>query len=144
MAGASLYIACRFCGYAITLDEIAGASGLPKKDIGRAYRHLVRELGINPPPFTAKHFAVRLLARFRLRGQTEDMALRLLDKLAEARAAEGCSPVGVAAAAVYAASLAFSERLTQREIAEKAGVTEVTVRNHFKRIMRSLEITLYL
>ncbi|MHA1216433.1 MAG: transcription initiation factor IIB, partial [Candidatus Thorarchaeota archaeon] len=43
-------------------------------------------------------------------------------------------------AAIYVASILLDERRTQREIAEVARVTEVTVRNRYKEIVRVLQI----
>jgi transcription initiation factor TFIIB len=44
------------------------------------------------------------------------------------------------AAAIYIASLMNNERRTQREVAEVAGVTEVTIRNRYKELAERLEI----
>ncbi|MGQ4871799.1 MAG: transcription initiation factor IIB, partial [Candidatus Thorarchaeota archaeon] len=52
----------------------------------------------------------------------------------------GRDPLGLAAAAIYVASILLDERRTQREIAEVARVTEVTVRNRYKEIVRVLQI----
>lgn len=50
--------------------------------------------------------------------------------------------MGLAAAALYIACLEKGEKKTQRDIAEAAGVTEVTVRNRYKSLRRQLELTL--
>jgi transcription initiation factor TFIIB len=52
----------------------------------------------------------------------------------------GRDPLGLAAAAIYVASIMLDERRTQREIAEVARVTEVTVRNRYKEIVKKLGI----
>jgi Transcription initiation factor IIB (TFIIB) len=52
----------------------------------------------------------------------------------------GRGPTGVAAAAIYIASIALNERRTQREVAEVAGVTEVTIRNRYKELTEKLGI----
>ena len=50
----------------------------------------------------------------------------------------GRGPTGVAAAAVYIASVLCGERRTQRDVAEVARVTEVTVRNRYKELCEKL------
>ncbi|MDO8055382.1 MAG: transcription initiation factor IIB, partial [Candidatus Hermodarchaeota archaeon] len=45
---------------------------------------------------------------------------------------------GLAAASLYIASIQEGERRTQREIAEISRVTEVTVRNRYKELVREL------
>ena len=46
----------------------------------------------------------------------------------------------MAAAALYVASLLEGEKKTQREVAEVAHVTEVTVRNRYKELVEKLHI----
>ena len=48
--------------------------------------------------------------------------------------------MGLAAAALYIACLQNIEKETQKDIAEAAGVTEVTVRNRYKDLMRRLHL----
>jgi transcription initiation factor TFIIB len=50
--------------------------------------------------------------------------------------------MGLAAAALYIACLIKNEKKTQKDIAEAAGVTEVTVRNRYKSLRRQLDIEL--
>lgn len=55
---------------------------------------------------------------------------------------EGLRPedltVGYVAAAIYAASLLCNEKRTQRDVADAAGITEVTLRNCYQEQMRNL------
>jgi transcription initiation factor TFIIB len=46
--------------------------------------------------------------------------------------------MGIAAAASYIASVIVGEKRTQREIAEIAKVTEVTIRNRYKELVNRL------
>ena len=63
--------------------------------------------------------------------------------LAEKRGlTSGRGPTGVAAAAIYVASIYYRERRTQRDIARISQVTEVTVRNRFKELITKLNIVL--
>jgi len=45
VAAAALYAACRQCSVPRTLDEIAEVSRVSRKEIGRTYRFISRELG---------------------------------------------------------------------------------------------------
>ena len=47
----------------------------------------------------------------------------------------GRSPISVAAAAIYMASQASSDKITQRDIAEIAGVADVTIRQCYKLML---------
>ncbi|MEK6882489.1 MAG: hypothetical protein AABY22_22905, partial [Nanoarchaeota archaeon] len=49
-------------------------------------------------------------------------------------------PAGIAAAALYVASLLNDEKKTQREVADVAGITEVTIRNRYKELIDKLNL----
>ncbi len=50
----------------------------------------------------------------------------------------------MSAAALYIAGVLLGERRTQREVAEVAGVTEVTIRNRYKEMAEELDIEITL
>jgi len=50
------------------------------------------------------------------------------------------APTGIAAAALYVSSLIHGEKRTQREVADVAGVTEVTIRNRYKELLDKLKL----
>jgi len=52
----------------------------------------------------------------------------------------GRGPTGIAAAALYVSALLHGEKRTQREVAEVAGVTEVTIRNRYKELLKELNL----
>ena len=57
-----------------------------------------------------------------------------LDKVEKDELASCVAPSGVAAATIYIAAILCNKPCTQKEVAEVAGVTEVTIRNRYKRI----------
>jgi transcription initiation factor TFIIB len=48
--------------------------------------------------------------------------------------------MGLAATVLYMSCLANGESKTQKDIADMAGVTEVTIRNRFKDLQTKLEL----
>lgn len=73
-----------------------------------------------------------------MQGKVEEIAHKILAVAKVMRLTSGRGPTGVAAAASYIASVLTSERRTQREIAEIAQVTEVTIRNRYKELAERL------
>jgi transcription initiation factor TFIIB len=72
------------------------------------------------------------------------LSMELLKQIAEQELASGRGPTGMAAAVLYIASVLCGERRTQREVAEVAGVTEVTIRNRYKELAEKLDIEIIL
>jgi transcription initiation factor TFIIB len=70
--------------------------------------------------------------------------LEILQEAAHRELTSGCGPTGIAPASLYIASVLCGERRTQREIADIAGVTEVTIRNRYKEIAKKLDIDILL
>jgi transcription initiation factor TFIIB len=70
----------------------------------------------------------------------QEIAVKLLQKAISKGLVSGRGPTGVAAAAVYIASAMVNERRTQKEVAEVAGVTEVTIRNRYRELKDELGI----
>ena len=54
---------------------------------------------------------------------------------------EGKDPVGLAAASVYVASILLNEKRTQREVADKLGITEAAVSRYISGKRGAIEIT---
>ncbi len=84
---------------------------------------IVNNLGLSQKVFTLASIIINVLKN---RGYTE-----------------GKDPAGIAAAAVYVASIVMNEKKTQREVAKAAEVTEVTIRNRYKDIVDKVEIQVF-
>jgi len=135
VTSAALYLACRQCGLPRTLDEIAQASSVHKKEIGRSYRFLIKELNYSIPPLKPSQYITKFSNQLTMQGKVEEIAHKILASAKELKLTSGRGPTGIAAAASYIASVLTGERKTQREIAEIAQVTEVTIRNRYKELV---------
>ncbi|MBE6502746.1 transcription initiation factor IIB [uncultured Methanobrevibacter sp.] len=140
VVAASLYAACRRCNVPRTLDEIAEVSRVTKKEVGRTYRFLTRELNIKLPPTSPVDYVPRFASELGLSGEAQSKAIEIIEKAMEKGLTSGRGPTGVAAAALYIASVLLGERKTQRDVADIAGVTEVTIRNRYKELTEQLEM----
>ena len=63
-------------------------------------------------------------------------------RLKDRRIITGRDTRGLAAAAIYIASILTDYKITQRDIASIAGVTEVTVRNRYKELVTKLNLSM--
>ncbi|MFH1682532.1 MAG: transcription initiation factor IIB, partial [Candidatus Woesearchaeota archaeon] len=139
VAGA-LYAACRRHEVPRTLDEMGEASGIEKKEIGRTYRFVTRELGINILPSNPADYIPRFASALNLSADTQTRAMEILEQARDIELTSGRGPTGIAAAALYVGSLIHGEKRTQREVADVAGVTEVTIRNRYKELIKKLKL----
>jgi transcription initiation factor TFIIB len=137
---ACIYAACRSYNIPRTLDEIAATSDVPRKEIGRTYRFMIRKLGIKVRASAPKDYISRFSSILHLSPKTQNEALKILKKADISELTSGRGPAGIAAAALYVAALLNSEKRTQREVADVAGITEVTIRNRYKELIEQLGI----
>src|SRR5208337_3930089 len=92
--------------------------------------------GLKAPPDFPDRLRTTLLLRAYPQGRSPEPGSRDFEA--------GRGPTGVAAAAIYISSILGGERRTQREVAEVAGVTEVTIRNRYKELAEKLDIEIIL
>lgn len=136
----ALYAACRRHEVPRTLDELADASSIEKKEIGRTYRFVTRELGISILPSNPADYIARFATSLKLSAETQSRAVEILEQAQREELTSGRGPTGIAAAALYVSALIHGEKRTQREVADVAGVTEVTIRNRYKELLDKLKL----
>ena len=141
VVASSLYAACRKAGVPRTLDEVAESTSSDRKEIGRTYRFLSRELVLKLKPTRPEEYLSRFCSELGLDGKVQRMAEDILKQAEEQELVSGKGPTGLAAASIYISSIKSNQRRTQREVADVAAVTEVTVRNRYKELVEELEIS---
>lgn len=142
VASATLYAACRKAQVPRTLEEVAEASRVDKKEVSRTYRFITRELNIHLSPTNPVRYVARFGSELDVSGEVRVRAMDIIRKAQEEKLTLGKGPSGTAAAGIYIAALLEGERRTQKDVAETAGVTEVTIRNRYKELVEELDIQL--
>lgn len=138
LIAASLYAACRDTETPRTLKDVAKVSNVKKKDIARCYRLLLREMDLKMPVIDPTKCISRIASRAGLSEKTKRRAIQILKMAIESQTSAGKDPMGLAAAALYVACVKEGENKTQKDVAEAAGVTEVTIRNRYKGLKAAL------
>src|SRR5208283_4935943 len=141
ITAASLYAACRMSETPRTLKDVSAASRIRKKDVARCYRLLVRELDLRMPVVDPVKCISKIATKVEISMLTQHRAIRIINEAKKKGIVTGKDPMGLAAASLYVACVLERERKTQKEIAEVANVTEVTVRNRYKGLKEALNIT---
>jgi transcription initiation factor TFIIB len=133
---AAIYIACREMGAQRTLGDVTKITDVKRKDLSRSYRLLIRELDIKVPLADPMKCIIKIANRAGLSEKTRRMAMSTMNELVQKEMSAGKDPMGIAATVLYQTCLSNGETITQRGIAEAAGVTEVTVRNRFNDLKK--------
>lgn len=141
VATASLYAAARMADNPRSLGEVTTVSRIDEMEFTRTYRYIVRQLTLEIMPPDPESYVGRFASELDLPDETEHRARELLRAAKRRGAHSGKSPVGLAAAAVYAAAGLGDLQLTQSEVSEVADVSEVTIRNRYTELLDADERT---
>jgi transcription initiation factor TFIIB len=140
LVAASLYAACRSTQTPRTLKDIGDAANLDRLDIARSYRLLVTENEMPQPVTNPSKSISRVAYGAGLSTKVERRSLEILKKAGLEGALAGNSPMGLAAASLYIASVLEGERSTKTHLAMVAGVSNVTIRNRCKVLISMLAL----
>ena len=132
LIAASLYAACRDTETPRTLKDIAEAANVKRKDISRCYRLLYNELELKMPVVDPIQCIARISSKLKVTEKIKRYAAKILKETQKRQESSGKDPMGLAAAALYFSCAINGVSITQRDLAEAAGVTEVTIRNRYK------------
>lgn len=137
---AALYMACREMGAPRSLRETAEITNVKTKALSHHYRLLARELDIKVPLIDPARYIAKIASKTRINEKTQRIAIDTMKEIIKRELSAGKNPVGLAAAVLYSSCLSNNEKITQKEIADAAGITEITVRNRFKDLKVNLSI----
>ncbi|RRJ29581.1 transcription initiation factor IIB [Halocatena pleomorpha] len=135
VASAAIYGAARQAGTPRSIDTVVNVSRIDEMEFKRTYRYIVRELELEIEPADPESYVARFASELDLSDEAERRAHELLETGKEQLVHIGKSPVGLAAAAVYAAPLLTNEQITQSEVSEVADISEVTIRNRYQELL---------
>jgi transcription initiation factor TFIIB len=137
-------MACRQTNVLRSLDEIATRCNLRRKQISSCYRLVLKELQAPPPPLTAPTAYInRVSAELEISPQTQQYAFKITQQIST-RFSAGKDPRAVAASIIYYACEqtnkydAKGNLITQKRLAATIGITEVTIRNRYHDLTRTL------
>ena len=139
---ASIYAACRLHKVPRTLEEITRYAKVSKKELARNYRFIVERLNLKIPLMEATDYVSRFSEELQLSPHVQKEASKILGSARKKDLTTGKDPKGLAAAALYIAGVLEGERRTQRDISRVSHVTEVTIRNRYKEIVKTLNLKL--
>lgn len=139
---ASIIIACNYHKIPLDREQLLRLCEVTRHELWRAMLKITRDSGeyianrVPEPHIYVENLRIRL----GLHAESSALASRILSVAKNNGVTSGKGPLGLAAAALYIASVLLDDKRTQREIAEKCNITEVTVRNRYRDIIDNINI----
>jgi transcription initiation factor TFIIB len=133
------YIACREMKIPRTLKEIAKISNVHEKEIAKIYRKVMVELDLKIPQVDLMRIIVKISNNCGISEKVKRYAMKTMDEIIKKEISVGKHPMGLAGAVLYMSCKNYDEGITQGQIAEAAGVTEVTIRHNLASIMKMIK-----
>ncbi|MDT7864653.1 MAG: TFIIB-type zinc ribbon-containing protein [Thermoproteota archaeon] len=148
--GVTLYFAYKIHDFPITIKEITDMLKIDKKEISKCYslvleiikneKDLISKIKLNNPKIYIEKIAKALNLDYKI----ETLAIKILDAAMKTGIASGKSPKSLASAAVYLACIMTNNKKTQKEIANYTQISEVTLRNRCKELIKRLDVEIIL
>jgi transcription initiation factor TFIIB len=140
MVAACLYLACRKKDIPRTLQEILDEASVTAKDVRRSISILTRELNLKTQSTDPVALVPRYISDLGLNSEIEALTKKILTTYISNFSISGKDPKGLCAGAVYLACRIKDLELTQQQIVNSIGVTEVTLRSRYKELKNKLKI----
>ena len=137
---AAIYISCREMGISRTLKDIAAYSNVKLKEVAKSYRLICLELDLKIPIIDPMKYIARVANKANLSEKTKRQAVELMGDVTKREISVGKNPMGLAASVLYISSMRTGENITQGNLSNAAGVTEVTLRNRYKDLINQLRL----
>jgi transcription initiation factor TFIIB len=122
------------------MKDIAAASNVKRKNIARVYRQLILELDYKVPNPDPVKCIVKLANNTNLSEKTKRQAFNIMKEVTENEISAGKDPMGVAATVLYISCIKTGENISQKDISNAAGITDVTLRNRFKDLKNQIAV----
>jgi transcription initiation factor TFIIB len=137
---AAIYISCREMGIARTLNDIASLTNLRRKELARTFRLLILELDLKVPVVDPMKCIAKVANKTKLSERTKRQAMDIMISVTKRGISAGKDPMGLAGSVLYMSCKNSGEPVTQMDIANAAGVTEVTIRNRFRDLKSKINL----
>ena len=140
MVAACLYLATRQKDIPRTLQEILEEASVSAKDVRRSISIMTREMNLKTQSTDPVALVPRYISDLELDSDIEALTKKILTTYITNFSISGKDPKGLCAGAIYLASRIKDLELTQQQIVNMVGVTEVTLRSRYKELKNKLNI----
>ena len=133
---ATTYIACRLTSTPRTIQDVANAGNIKRKQLQSICRFILKELDIYPESYNPIEFVARITNATNASEKTRYSTLEILDMARKKGITTSKNPMAMAAAAIYLSALKNQEKISQIKISKVSGISAVTIRDLAKEIKK--------
>jgi len=138
LLAAAIYAACREMGIPRTLNDIARKSNVKRKSVAKYYRQLLLELDLMIPMVEPMKCITRIANKAKVSEKTKHHAINIMNTVIENEISAGKDPMGLAATVIYASCIKTGEIKTQKQLADAADISDMTLRTRLKDLKHQL------
>jgi transcription initiation factor TFIIB len=137
---ACLYIVIRQKELPILSSEIVEFSKIPENRFRKNYITICRYCNLKIPPINLVNYLIRYASNFNFQNKHIQKMIKCL-KILKKTNISGKNPLGYIAGLIYLFSRVYGYKLIQRQIAQKLGITQVTLRARYKEIQKAINLS---
>jgi transcription initiation factor TFIIB len=135
---AAVYIACRQMGIPRTLNDIAIKSNVKRKSVAKCYRQLLLGVDLKLPRVDPMKCITTIANKAKVSQKTKHHAIIIMNTVIENEISAGKDPMGLAATVIYASCIRTGEIKTQKQLADAADISDMTLRTRLKDLTNLL------
>ena len=138
MIAACAYHVSKQEGIPITFQEILDETSVEESIVKKCYKIMVKKFNLTTPLTDPITLLPRYCAELDLNMEIENTTTRVLQSYIKKNSICGKDPKGITAGGIYLVAKLKNQKISQKEIAQVTGVTEVTLRSRYKEIMKQI------
>ncbi|MCI4407548.1 MAG: hypothetical protein JHC26_00515 [Thermofilum sp.] len=135
---ASLYYACKINNVPVSFQEFVTKFSISASDFWNAIKQIKEAVPELRPRVLPTKFIPKILDELKLPSTIGPKVAEIVNFMYNKGLASGKSLLTVTAGATYIVSILSDNKKMQKEIAEKLGITEATIRNRYREIVKAL------
>ncbi|EZQ06804.1 MULTISPECIES: transcription initiation factor IIB family protein [Acidianus] len=144
---AALYFSCQVNGIPKHLQELRSKYSVSQSEFWKALQRVQRVSKQSQnlkPKIRPGEYIPNIVDKLRLPQPIATKAAEIVDVMYKSGLTSGKGYLALSAATVYLVSTLMDVKKTQKEVAEVLGISEVTIRNRYKEIIKNFDITITL
>jgi transcription initiation factor TFIIB len=140
MIAACLYFVSKKLNIPVMFKDIVYESTADAVIIKNCYKALIKKFRLPNHNLNPLLFIQRYSSELDLDIETQQLIVKILTHFLKNDEFDGKNPMGLCGGAIYFAAKLKGKKITQRQIAKKVGITDLTLRSRYKEIIEKIRL----